>query len=114
MNRMVWTNNRLKAVLDNTAVDVGMVSEELQSFRQSVATFRAMLKRNDVSDALRREADQLFASTSGIMVSSDNQMRQFIQGLKLQAGNIKDPSYLTLVDQMEAYMHQGDLAPSVR
>ena len=110
MNRMVWTNNRLKAVLDNTAVDVGMVSEELQSFRQSVATFRAMLKRNDVSEALRREADQLFASTSGIMVSSDNQMRQFIQGLKLQAGNIKDPSYLTLVDQMEAYMHQGDLA----
>ena len=28
MNRMVWTNNRLKAVLVNTAVDVGMVSEE--------------------------------------------------------------------------------------
>ena len=110
MNRMVWTNNRLKAVLDNTAVDVSMVSEELQSFRQSVATFRAMLKRNDVSDALRQEADQLFVSTSGILVSSDNQMAQFIQGLKAQAGNIKDSSYLTLVDQMEAYMHQGDLA----
>ena len=110
MNRMVWTNNRLKAVLDNTAVDVGMVSEELQSFRQSVATFRAMLKRNDVSEALRQEADQLFISTSGILVSSDNQMAQFIQGLKAQAGNIKDASYLMLLDQMEAYMHQGDLA----
>ena len=110
MNRMVWTNNRLKAVLDNTAVDVSMLSEELQSFRQSVASFRAMLKRNDVSEALRKEADQLFASTSGITVSADEQMTQFVQGLKAQASKIKDANYLTLVEQIEAYMHQGDLA----
>ncbi len=61
-NRMVWVNNRLKAIIDTKPILTGRLSTELYTMRSLAKSFMLLLNYNDVSDGLRQQGQVLYQS----------------------------------------------------
>ena len=65
-NRMVWVNNRLKALTDRSPLLASKLSGELFKMKELSDKFYKILEYNEVSDALLRQGTQIKTSFAGI------------------------------------------------
>ncbi|MGN0023937.1 MAG: hypothetical protein ACI351_00695 [Candidatus Avelusimicrobium sp.] len=110
MNRMVWVNNRLKALAEGSKVPVAQLASSLQMLRSTAIMFRTVVEFNDVSEGLRAQAADFFQSVESISFNEDKDMEALSEKLKSYAGQVQNSKALSdgIFQLEESYLF-GDL-----
>ena len=110
MNRMVWVNNRLKALAEGSKVPAEQLASSLQMLRSTAIMFRTVIEFNDVSEGLRAQAADFFRSVESISFNEDKNMEALSEKLKSYAGQVQNSkAFSDGIFQLEESYLFGDL-----
>lgn len=108
VNRLVWVNNRLNALMRASNVAPSVLNTQLQSLRQITNVLRALVNNNDVSEDFRHQVEALTASVDTIKVDTDARGAQLINSLEAYRGVVGNEEYAAKIQDIAGYIARGD------